>query len=340
MKKDKILKILEKVPLETKLYSTTFGQLKYNGTNYYTDGNQKISLITENDVNIIYLPNGKYKEGGEVTLYPSKDMRDWDKFAWRKGDVLVNSKGIFCIFKEFSGYPYTTFIATLVNNIGIMISSILEVTQEWHKASSEDAEKYIEYVNTSLKKVDRRLNLETLEVEKTGFKDGDILTCQATPSCGKSIFIFKGETVDGYAYHAAIGTSGILCISSGNTWCGKEDNVEYATEAERMKLFDAIVKANKYWNVEKKIIEDIRPVTKRPKPTYKKEVDIPEHKFEPFEKVLVRDTDKCKWKIDIFEREDLTGDDEFKYVCLVSSWKNCIPYEGNEHLLGTTNNPD
>lgn len=29
MKKDKILKILEKVPLETKLYSTTFGQLKY-----------------------------------------------------------------------------------------------------------------------------------------------------------------------------------------------------------------------------------------------------------------------------------------------------------------------
>ena len=340
MKKDKILKILEKVPLETKLYSTTFGQLKYNGTNYYTDGNQKISLITENDVNIIYLPNGKYKEGGEVTLYPSKDMRDWDKFAWRKGDVLVNSKGIFCIFKEFSGYPYTTFIATLVNNIGIMIGSILEVTQEWHKASSEDAEKYIEYVNTSLKKVDRRLNLETLEVEKTGFKDGDILTCQATPSCGKSIFIFKGETVDGYAYHAAIGTSGILCISSGNTWCGKEDNVEYATEAERMKLFDAIVKANKYWNVEKKIIEDIRPVTKRPKPTYKKESNTPEHKFGPFEKVLVRDTDKCKWKIDIFEREDLTGDDEFKYVCLVSSWKNCIPYKGNEHLLGTTNNPD
>lgn len=339
MEQNKILEILGKVPLDTKLYSTAFGQLKYNGTNYYTDGSQKISLITENDVNIIYLPNGKYKEGGEVTLYPSKGMHDWDKFAWKKGDVLINSKGTFCIFKEFSGYPYTTFIATFTNNIeSLILGSIIKDTQEWRKASSEDAEKYIEYVNTNLKKVDRILNLETLEVEKTEFKDGDILTCQATPSCGKSTFIFKSETIDGYAYHAAIGTSGILCISNGNTWCGKEDNVKYATEAEKMKLFDAFIKANKYWNVEKKIIEDIRPVPKRQ--TYKKESDIPEHKLEPFEKVLVRSLKTNKWMPSYFGYEDSTEDDEFKYVCIASSWKYCIPYKGNEHLLGTTNSPD
>lgn len=342
MGENKILEILKKVPLGTELYSTTFGQLKYNGTNYYTNGNQKISLITENDVIITYLPNGKYKEGGEVTLYPSKDMRDWDKFAWRKGDVLVNSKGIFCIFKEFSGYPYTTFIATLVNNIGIMIGSILEVTQEWHKASSEDAEKYIEYVNTSLKKVDRRLNLETLEVEKLKFENGDVLTCPATNLHNSCTFILKDERISGYTYYAAVvvGNSEELYINSENVWCDKEENVRYATEEEKTKLFDTLAKEGKRWNVEKKVIEDIKPVTKRPKPTYKKESNTPEHKFGPFEKVLVRDTDKCKWKIDIFEREDLTGDDEFKYVCLVSSWKNCIPYKGNEHLLGTTNNPD
>lgn len=337
MEENKILKVLEKVSSGTKLYSVTFGKLEFNGIVASVDS-PKIELATKNQECITYFPDGRYRKEGEVTLYPSRDMRDWDKFAWRKGDVLVNSKGTFCIFKGFSSYPYTTFIATLVNNIGIMIGSILEVTQEWHKASSEDAEKYIEYVNTSLKKVDRRLNLETLEVEKTGFKDGDILTCQATPSCGKSIFIFKGETVDGYAYHAAIGTSGILCISSGNTWCGKEDNVEYATEAEKMKLFDAIVKANKYWNVEKKIIEDIRPVTKRPKPTYKKEVDIPEHKFEPFEKVLVRDQKTDKWTPDLYGSKGKVG--RYNYICIGGLCVYCIPYEGNEHLLGTTNNPD
>ena len=341
MEEDKILKILEKVSLGTKFYSPTFGEVKFNGIRDCFANEQRIAVLTENKIDMAFLTDGKFRKSGEVMLFPSKEMRDWNKFAWKKGDVLINSIGIFCIFKEFSCYPYTTFIATFVNNTDIVAnSSVIEVTQEWNKASNENAEKYIEYINADLKKVDRRLNLETLEVEKTGFKDGDILTCQATHSCGKSVFIFKGEAVDGYTYHAAIGTSGILCISSGNTWCGKEDNVEYATEAERMKLFDAIVKANKYWNVEKKIIEDIRPVTKRPKPTYKKEVDIPEHKFEPFEKVLVRDLKTNRWSPNYFGYEDLTGDDEFKYVCITSAWRYCIPYEGNEHLLGTTNNPD
>lgn len=248
MEQNKILEILGKVPLDTKLYSTAFGQLKYNGTNYYTDGSQKISLITENGVNIIYLPNGKYKEDGEVTLYPSKEIRDWNKFAWKKGDVLVNNKGTFCVFKEFSDYPYTTFIATLVNNIGIMIGSMLEVTQEWHKASSEDAEKYIEYVNTSLKKVDRRLNLETLEVE------------------------------------------------------------------------------------------DNRSIPKRPKPTYKKESDQPEHKFEPFEKVLVRDGKTDVWTVDLYGSKRKVG--RYNYILVGGLSVYCIPYKGNEHLLDTTNNPD
>ena len=27
------------------------------------------------------------------------------------------------------------------------------------------------------------------------------------------------------------------------------------------------------------------------------------------------------------------------YKCMVHSWYTCIPFEGNEALLGTTNNP-
>lgn len=337
MKKDKILKILEKVPLETKLYSTTFGQLKYNGTNYYTDGNQKISLITENDVNIIYLPNGKYKEGGEVTLYPSRDMRDWDKFAWRKGDVLVNSKGTFCIFKGFSSYPYTTFIATLVNNIGIMIGSIIKDTQEWRKASSEDAEKYIEYVNTNLKKVDRRLNLETLEVEKTKFEDGDILYGEKDAMHMSVIFILKMDK-EKIKYYACLPLdSNMKCYYDCASFIGNK-TLRYAKVEEKTKLFDTLVKEGKRWNAEKKVIEDIKPITKRPKPTYKKVSDIPEHEFEPFEKVLVRDQKTDKWTPDLYGSKGKVG--RYNYICIGGLCVYCIPYEGNEHLLGTTNNPD
>lgn len=55
--------------------------------------------------------------------------------------------------------------------------------------------------------------------------------------------------------------------------------------------------------------------------------------FKPFDKVLVRINDKCDWVCNIFSHMD--SDNE--YVCLYMRWPLCIPYEGNEHLLGTTN---
>lgn len=59
--------------------------------------------------------------------------------------------------------------------------------------------------------------------------------------------------------------------------------------------------------------------------------------FEPFDKVLVRDSDHSKWECDIFSH---LGDKEGIFVCISDWWRQCIPYEGNEHLLGTTNKPE
>lgn len=40
---------------------------------------------------------------GCVLLFPSKEMRDWSKFSWKKGDVLVsNDSDSHIIFKGFS----------------------------------------------------------------------------------------------------------------------------------------------------------------------------------------------------------------------------------------------
>lgn len=248
MKESKILKVLEKVPSGTKLYSTAFGNLEFESI-IEAFGNKRIQLMEDNRDRRVYLPDGRYRKEGEVTLYPSKEMCDWNKFAWKRGDVLVDNKGVFCIFKGFSGYPYTTFIATFVNSVESLItSSTIKITQEWHKASSEDAENYIEYIYTNLKKVNRRLNLETLEVENIG------------------------------------------------------------------------------------------SIPKRQKPTYKKESDPSEHKFEPFEKVLVRDQKTDKWTVDLYGFEE--KEDGYNYQCVGGCCVYCIQYEGNEHLLGTTNDPD
>ena len=62
--------------------------------------------------------------------------------------------------------------------------------------------------------------------------------------------------------------------------------------------------------------------------------------LKPFDKVLVRDENGQKWMCDIFSYYD---DKNPRYPFLGvgrSNSKQCIPYKGNEHLLGTTNDCD
>lgn len=58
--------------------------------------------------------------------------------------------------------------------------------------------------------------------------------------------------------------------------------------------------------------------------------------LKPFDKVLARDFDNGIWEIDFFSR--LLDGKYFK--CLDLSYIQCIPYESNEHLLGTSNDCD
>lgn len=68
------------------------------------------------------------------------------------------------------------------------------------------------------------------------------------------------------------------------------------------------------------------------KTTFKKDLKMEnESKLKPFDKVLVRDKNTNVWRADIFEKYEGS-----QYQCITTLWKQCIPYEGNEHLLGTT----
>ena len=61
-----------------------------------------------------------------------------------------------------------------------------------------------------------------------------------------------------------------------------------------------------------------------------------ETELKPFDKVLVRDEDDDEWVCDIFSHID----EDDLYYCVGTRWKQCIAYNGNEHLLGTTNKPE
>ena len=65
------------------------------------------------------------------------------------------------------------------------------------------------------------------------------------------------------------------------------------------------------------------------------EVPDDEPQFKPFDKVLIRNKETDKWHPCFYA----TTDGILYYTIDCRNWKQCIPYAGNEHLVGTTNNP-
>ena len=57
--------------------------------------------------------------------------------------------------------------------------------------------------------------------------------------------------------------------------------------------------------------------------------------FKPFDKVLVRDDGTQEWCANYFSHYR-AYDKDYPYACIDSYYRYCIPYEGNEYLLGTT----
>ena len=66
--------------------------LKYETLSFFVNG---ATIAKDPETNRYgYLDkNGKLYDDGECVVFPSKEMRDWSKFAWKKGDVLVNKDG-------------------------------------------------------------------------------------------------------------------------------------------------------------------------------------------------------------------------------------------------------
>lgn len=90
-----------------------------------------------------------------------------------------------------------------------------------------------------------------------------------------------------------------------------------ASEDMKKKLFDAIDKAGYTWDGK----------------TLKKK----EYQFKPFEKVLVRDNEYMKWRCALYSYFEPRG--QYHHVTISCAYIMCIPFKGNEHLLGTTDNP-
>ena len=321
-----IAEILKDKPQGTKLYSLTYGDCSYQG---YT-GDFGIECQSQNGVQFNLDEYGKYCIEGECILFPSKEMRDWSKISWEKGDVLVsNDGGTEVIFYNWYDDTYTNFYgkhrldSENKNNIKYNDAFLLCTTGRY---SLEDKDAAQTYINTIEERLGGKLNLETFEIEKQPeFKDGDILSNPSTALPKNHIFIFsKFNKYKDFEHHVALTASGEITIpTSHGAWCRKDSGVKYATEEEKQQLFEALAKEGKAWDAEKKAVVDLKP-----KWTPK-----------PFDRVITRVNDDAIWTANIFSHIDRHG----KYVTIgcISGYDHyhCIPYnEETAKLIGTTNN--
>lgn len=271
-----IADILKDKPKGTKLYADAFGELSIEDV--YTEGKDElgITLSSKDGDELLFYNDGKYNIYGEPILVPSKEMRDWEKFAWKRGDVLVNSRGLKILFDRWANDNYTSFYAKTINLVedGFLDTNLHTL------ASEKEAKSFIKCIE---EKLGGKLNRETLEVEKTQpeFKDGDIVFMKGIKGgyFANCIFILIGEYKDGDErafYYAFYNTDDKFTIAEhGNT------RVHYslrpATDSEKQQLFDALAKEGKTWDAEKKQIVDLKPKCE----------------FKPF--------DRCIWKIRNYE---------------------------------------
>ena len=313
-----IAEILRNKPHGIKLYSPIFGNCTFC---YVKDESSDICVRRPYNELSYFNFDGVFHSGGECLLFPSNEMRDWSKFAWKKGDILVSrDKNIHLIFEKFIDDTYTIFVGKHCYEKDYRNEYNYErrfdgFKTEYFTLETEDAAQ--KYLKTLEKKLGGKLDRETLLLEKqTEFKDGDIVALVVQKCTHIAIFQSRQEAYIGF--HAVLCQNDELLLEEPFREDVGDIELHLATDSEKQQLFDALAKKGKAWDAEKKMIVDLKP----------------KWTLKPFDKVLVRNSKASKWRANLFSHKNI---DE-PYYCVYSSWNYCIPYEGNEHLLGTTKN--
>ena len=308
----------------------------YEEHEVHTTINGNIHLATKEQCNLLFQ---KIKEAGYKWNLETKTL---EKFIESKEDKTVMA-GIY-----FDREYYADEVELHLNN---------------YEIENRDGKTYAVIKNQETK------------ISKSKFKDGDVIVDKygAVAIYKRVHSSYEEPYVDFYCGISSTFRSLYIKDSDSLQHCGRIDTLRLATEEEKQELFQAIKEKGYRWDAETKTLEKlIEPYFKvgdkiRSKNDktiiktinyiyhdsyalydnhllYFKEQDeweLVPNKFDintlkPFDsRVLVRDDNCYEWEADIFGRYS-NG-----YITLGGGkWNQCIPYEGNEHLFGTTNDCD
>jgi hypothetical protein len=326
-----IYEILKGVPVGTKLYTKMCGKVGFAYLATNKEAGEAIWTVNKNG-EFAYNKNGRLMDGGEVMLFPSDRMRDWSKFAWNKGDVLVNKdRDVHVIFERFADDTYCSFVGKYYlwkenNDIEQFCKNERLLTSDFQKAGKDAAQTYI---NTIEERLDGKLNRETLEIEKPkkkpAFEIGKLYVFNEQDEDGELTIIGKligkneSEDTLSFGNQYEIENEKFVTDQAFDLRISVHDELREATEDEVVKFQEACA----LWEKSKE----------------KKRKELPD--FKPFDKVLVRNGERYKWLPAFFVR-DRGESFPWRYKVLpihcgkVADFASCIPFEGHENIAFTS----
>ena len=333
-----IAKILKDKPRGTKLCSSACGKCELKEAD---DKIFKVSFYSSKSGFMIggedtFDKNGKLYDDGECVVFPSKEMRDWSKFAWKKGDVLVNKDGdVHIIFERFVDGTYCSFVGKYYlwkenNDTEQFYEKERLLTSDFQKAGKDAVQTYI---STIEERLGGKLNRETLEIEKTQpeFKDGDIVFMKGIKDgyFANCIFILRSEYKDGdeRAFYYAFYNAENKFTTAEYGYARVHYSLRPATDSEKQQLFDALAKKGKAWDAKKKQVVDLKTKCE----------------FKPMDLCLMkyigqynnRGWELCQYAYTEHRVSSSGEQRDFYHAIGGEIYAECIPYKGNEHLLGT-----
>lgn len=313
------------------LYTPMCGKVEFR----YLQGNKEaaeaIITNTNNGAEYTFDKNGKYVDEGEVLLFPSDKMRDWSKFAWKKGNVLVTEDGAaHIIFEKFTDDTYTIFAGNYYyckngkKGYTYLRECDNAITEEFTLETEDAANTYISNIE---KRLGGKLNRETLDIEKPE---------KLTFEIGK-LYVFRGEDEDGE-----------LTII-GNL-IGKNESEDTLTFGNQYEIETEKFVTDQAFDLRISVHDELREATEGEAVTFQEACTLWEKSkekkrkeqppFKPFDKVLVRNGGKCKWIPAFFVRDRGEGF-AWRYKVLpihsgkVADFTSCIPFEGHENIAFT-----
>lgn len=320
-----IYEILKDEEYGTELYTPICGRVWYSGMANDKDSAKAIWTEDEAGREHFFDKNGKVSKEGEVLLFPSKEMRDWNKF-FKKGDVLEYKKEnnqATCLFDSYEDDKTKLRFTGLYT---LTKGKIWDTPTSWDIHDWVKSDHPAEYIKTIEERLGGKLNLETLEIEKSA---------KLTFEVGK-LYVFKEEDEDGEL--AIIGKLIDKNESEDTLTFGNQ----YEIETEKFvtdQAFDLRISVNKEL---REATENEVELFNKHYAIWKKEKEAKEHRaFKPFDKVLVRSGDNYKWLPALFIRDRGVGF-ESRHTALPihsgepASFAQCISYDGNEYLAFTS----